>query len=210
MPQPLSTLKNLGIVSIGNVGDRPLRQRPELALLVAEVIASWSNVESFHLNLFMNLLGGPGEKAADIYLALEARSSKSDAIRAAAKSLPEPHENLLLAILAISKSHQKARDKIAHWTWGVCTGIPDALLLASPKDMIISDHDFSKIFVYREEELKQIIKTNERLAGYGQTLGFIIMGHPANQENQLYDQLCAEPEIRDKLHQMSPPSPKPA
>lgn len=200
MPQPLSTFKNPGVISIGNVGDHPLEQRPELALLVAEVIASWSNVESFHLSLFMKLLGGPGDKAADIYLALEARSAKSAAIKAAAKSLPEPHKNLLLAILAISSSRQKDRDKIAHGIWGYCTGIPNALLLASPKDMLASNSDLSKIFVYREKELEQIIEANERLAGYGQRLGFIITGHVANQDGELYDRLCAVPEIRDKLH----------
>ena len=200
MPQPLSNFPNPGFAVYGNVGDYPLHKQPELALLAAEVIASWSIVESFHLNLFMTLLGGPGEKAADIYLALGARSAKSDAIKAAANSLPQAHKDILMAIQRLSKSRQSDRDKIAHGIWGSCSGIPDALLLVSPRDNILHFGDKSKIFVYRENEFKQMIKANERLAVYGATLQSILSGHVANRDDRLFDELSAEPEIRDILN----------
>ena len=197
MPQPLSSFKNPGGIRLSNVGDYPLQRHEHLATLAAEVIVSWSNVESFHLNLYMTLLGGPGQQAADIYLSLKSRSAKGEAIRAAAESIPQEYEDLLRKILSISKSRQKDRDAIAHGIFGDCTGIPDALLIASPRDMLLSGHDPDKIYVYREGDFKRIIDGNEKLAGYGMKLQFILSNHPANQDNWLYDQLCAVPEIRD-------------
>lgn len=203
MPQPLSSFSSPGTIIFGNVGDYPLQRHPDLALLAAEVINSWSNVESFHLNLFITLLGGHGEKAADIYLALEARSAKSSAIRVIADSLPQAHKNLMHAILRLSKSLQGKRDSIAHGMWGDCTGIPNALLLVSPKDNINHFGDYSKIFVYRENEFNQIIRDNERLAGYGQKLNHIISGHASNRDDELLDELSAVPEIRDILDRLA-------
>lgn len=206
MPQPLSSFKNPGMVQISNVGDYPLQRHEHLATLAAEAIASWSNVESFQLSLFMTLLGGPGQQAADIYLALKSRSAKGDAIKAAAKSLPPQHEDLLRAILSISSSLQQERDAIAHGIFGDCTGIPDALLIASPRDMLLSNHDYKKIYVYREGDFKRLITANEKLAKYGRSLRFILSDHPANKDNQLYDELCAEPEIQKNLvHQAHHP-----
>jgi len=202
MPQPLSSFGDPGLVIIGNVGHDPFKERPDLALLVVNAIASWSNVESFHLNFFMKLLGGPGEKAADIYLALEARSARSAAIHAAAQSLPKSHKNLLRAVLAISSSRRKIRDKMAHGIWGISSNISDALLLASPSDLIIHGHDLSKIFVYRKRELQQIITDNERLVGYGQLMGFIISGNHGDQDDPIFRQLSAEAEIAEKLRHL--------
>ena len=59
MPQPISKVAPNANIMIGNVGDYPMQRHPELALLVAEVIVSWANVESFLLNLFIELMGGP-------------------------------------------------------------------------------------------------------------------------------------------------------
>ncbi|AXW64707.1 hypothetical protein CJO94_24440 (plasmid) [Ralstonia solanacearum] len=59
MPQPLSRVTpEAGIVVIGNAGDRVLARHPDLAVLAIEAIASWSNVESFMLGLFVELFGG--------------------------------------------------------------------------------------------------------------------------------------------------------
>ena len=54
MPQPLSKVISNASIFIGNAGDRPLARHPKLAILAMEAIASWSNVESFMLSLFMS------------------------------------------------------------------------------------------------------------------------------------------------------------
>lgn len=217
MPQPLSRVKpDAKGIHLGNVGDHVLQRRPQLALLAMEAIASWANVESFMLNLFMELFGGPRDNAATVYLALDTRSPQLKAIQAVAKkNLRKEQNELLNAILAIVRSNQKARDKLVHWIWEDTPDLPDSLLLANPKDLVetnaipkpgktidvakILSTLISAIYVYRAKDFQDIIRANERLADFGMKFRFILMNHPANTENQLYDQLCREPEIQEKL-----------
>lgn len=202
MPQPLSRVAPNANVRIGNVGDYPLRRHPDLALLAAEVIASWSNVEAFTLRLFVDLMGGSQEIATTVFLALEVQSQKSAAINAvAAEKLGQEQRALLAAILACVKSNQKRRDKIGHWTWGDTPQIPDALLLINPKNAIDSDINREQIFVYKNHDFDEIIKANERLAGFAMRFGFIVREAP--QRDLLFAQLCAEPEIRERLDHLA-------
>ncbi len=205
MPQPLSTVVQSANIFIGNAGDRPLTRHPELAILAIEAIASWSNVESFMLRLFIQLLGGNGTLAANVFLALEGQGPKTAAIQAAAntvlQAMPEKL-TLLKAILAIAKTNEKSRDKLAHWTWGDSPNLPDALLLLNPKSSI-ENLDRDEIFVWREQDFREIIKANDRLCGFGLHFGFVLGDHPANRGNRLFDQLCAEPEIRERLDHLA-------
>ena len=84
MPQPLTSLPVNALVNIANVGIYPMRLRPKLGVLVADCISTWSNVESFMLRLFVELMGGSHETAATVFLALEIQSAKSAAINAVA------------------------------------------------------------------------------------------------------------------------------
>jgi hypothetical protein len=189
-------------IRIGNVGDYPLRRHPELAALAAEAIASWTNVESFMLRLFVQLMGGPAETAATVFLALEIQSAKMAAINAVAPSLPEGQRHLLRALMAIAATNQRSRDRLAHWIWGDCIELPQALLLLNPKVAVLAetgDVDLDDVYVYVERDFREIIKANERLAGFGLQFMFILADHPVNQDGQLLRQLCAEPEIRERL-----------
>lgn len=205
MPQPLSRVAPNALVSIGNVGSAypsPLAERPELALLAIQVIASWSNVEAFMMRLFVNLMGGSTDLAATVYLSLEIQSAKSAAINAAAAvKLSEQEKALLRAILALVKSHQKSRDKIAHWIWGTAPQLPDALLLANPKDLIEIPPDTDRIFVYRKKDFLDCIAANERLAGYSMNLTFMLSAYA---DSQMYKELCDElfaiPEIQERAN----------
>src|SRR5690554_4501519 len=121
MPQPLSRVNPNASIIIGNAGDRPLLRHPELAALAAEAIASWANVESFMLKLFVEMFGGNEALATNVFLSLSNQSAKNDAIRAAADSFFENGSDELAvfrALLAISKTNEKDRNKLAHWTWG--------------------------------------------------------------------------------------------
>lgn len=119
--------------------------------------------------------------------------------------LPSDYQDLLRAILAITKSREKARDKIAHGAWGVCTDLPDALLLASPKDLLMGI-DERKIFVYREKDFTEIILANERLADYGFDFNIVISSYSDDQGGRRYARLCAEPEIREILDRQASPA----
>jgi len=203
MPQPLSKIMPNASVIIGNAGDRPLARHPELAVLAIEAIASWSNVENFLLNLFIQLFGGNTSLAANVFLSLEVQSAKTSAVLAAANSvlMDKPQEiKLLKAILALAKTNEKSRNKLAHWIWGDSPNIPDALLLANPKIISAYGIDQSQIFVYQKQDFISIIQANDRLCGFGLSFNFILKSHPANRDGSLFRELSAEPEIQEKLN----------
>jgi hypothetical protein len=200
MPQPISAVRPNANIIIGNNADpTPFSQRPQLAPLAIEGIASWSTVESFMLRLYVTMCGGPEDKAAAIFLSLESQSPKSAAIQAVAKFFPADQQALLRAILAISKTRQKHRDKLAHWVWGTSRELPDALLLVNPRTTIWDQINRDDVFVYTSQDFNEIINANRRLAGHISLFRMIISGHLANRNNELYDELCAVPEIREKL-----------
>lgn len=197
MPQPLSRIAHHANVEIGNVGDDPLSHRPQIALLAMKSIAAWSNVESFMLRTFVELAGGQKADAAAVFLAMETSTAKSAAISALAeRKLSAPNLALLRAIIKVVKSAQKERDKIAHWIWGTSAQLLDALLLADPRNL---DLKREEIYVYREADFVAMISRFERIAGWGLSFRFIMRGHVANRDGQLYDELCQEPEISEIL-----------
>lgn len=201
MPQQLSRVLPNASIIIGNAGDRPLARHPEIAVLALEAIASWSNVEAFLLQLFMQLLGGNESLAASVYLALDGQSAKTNAIKgAAANALRDRQQELALleAILAIAKTNEKDRNKLAHWTWGDSPNLPDAVLLVDPHAML-DNFDRSEIYVYRAQDFQSIIQANDRLCGFGLQLKFILSGHVANRDGCLVESLVAEPEIAERL-----------
>lgn len=203
MPQPLSRVVPTAGVIIGNAGDRPISRHPELAVLAIEALASWSNVEAFLLRLFVDLFGGHGALAADVFLSLQNQSAKSAAINAAATSVlsGRPDELMALrAILALAKTNEKERNKIAHWVWGECPQLQDAVLLVDPR-ATVGDLDLSNILVYRANDFQSIIESNDELCGFGLKLKFIINGHVANRDGRLLQELLENPRIRERLPQ---------
>ena len=201
MPQPLSRVMPNASVMIGNAGDRPLLRHPQLAALAIEAIASWSNVENFMLKMFTELFGGHESLATDIYLSLENQSAKTASINAAANNvLKEKPEELavLKAIISISKTNEKSRNKLAHWTWGDSPNIPDGVLLINPKSSI-GNLNKSEMYLYKENDFTSIIEANDKLCGFGLRFNFILKGHVANRDGNLLKELQEEPEIKERL-----------
>jgi len=173
MPQPLSQVQSDAGVRIGNAGDRPFLRHPQLGVLAIEAIASWANVEGFMLRFFVQLFGGSEAVAAAVYLGLTGAGPKKAAVISAADVVlnGKPDQRSLLdAILAVSATNEKARDKLAHWTWGDSPHprLSDALLLVNPINAVQLEKqiDKSEIFVYREQDFLDIIRANDRLCGY--------------------------------------------
>jgi len=201
MPQPLSRVMPKANVIIGNAGDRPLLRHPQLATLAIEAIASWSNLENFMLEMFVQLFGGNKSLATNIFLSLENQSAKTAAINAAANTALKEKPDVLVvfrAIMAISKTNEKSRNKLAHWIWGDSPNISDGLLLINPKSSI-GDLDKSEIYVYKESDFTSIIEANDKLCGYGLRFNFILQGHIANRDGRLIIELKEEPEIKERL-----------
>lgn len=206
MPNPISLVRPNASIIIANAGGRILSQRPQLAVLVAEAINSWCNVEAFLLRLFVQLFGGNNSLAARIYLSFEIQSAKTAALAEAVKSIPDPAlQGLMRAVIAISKTNQKHRNKLVHHVWGISPELSDALLLADPKISLTEGNiNRDDIFVYTADDLNNIIEANDRLCGFGTELLFILNDHPANRGNRLFLRLCEQPEIRERLARQQP------
>lgn len=198
MPQPLNRVtENPGTLEINNVGTRTLAQRPQLAIMAMECIAAWSHVESFFLDMYVAMAGGAAADTAAVYLALEGSSAKSAAVNALAeRKLSSDNLALFRAILKVSKSGQKERDKLAHWVWGTASALPNALLLCDPRNMSFEPCD---IYVYTENDFDGMRIRFENLAGYGFKFRWIFSEHPANRDGKIYDELCRESEIAEIL-----------
>ncbi|MDZ7725711.1 MAG: hypothetical protein U5R06_23515 [candidate division KSB1 bacterium] len=201
MPNPISKVMPSASIVMGNVGNSPFSRHPDLALLVAESISSWSNVENFLLKLFVQILGGNKSLATDIYISLESQAAKTSAINAAARSILKMESDelkIFKAIMAISKANVKNRNKLAHWTWGYSPDLNEALLLVDPK-ATISEYDRSKIYVYKKIDFESIVESNNNLCHYIQLLKFVFMNHSANNNNELITELLSKPEIIAKI-----------
>lgn len=201
MPHPIKKkLPRDAFILFGSGGEDKLRQVPELAALAMCAIASWSSVEYVLLKTYVALLGGPEEKAATAYLALETQNAKSAAILAVSRRFLDADMNRLLhAILGVLKTNQKQRDKLAHHLWGWDARFPRSLLLADPREIVTGPNLREQVFLYDEGDLEAIIRANKRLVHFILSYNFILTNHPANKDGSLSARLCAEPEIRERL-----------
>ncbi|WP_422373305.1 hypothetical protein [Hoeflea sp.] len=201
MPQPLSKVCPNCSYSIGATGAPALPSRPELAALAMESIASWSHVEAELLRVYIQLMGGKDDRATVAYLSLETQGAKTNVISAVAKSfLGKDELSVLNAILRLAKTNQKHRDKLAHWIWGICPDLPDAILLANPKNMKSGYPDPSEVFVYKAKDFTQIIEANKRLASLAGGL-ILALFPPSDWPHKLspLELLCKAPELREIL-----------
>lgn len=201
MPQPLSRVAPNAEVMLGNAGDRPIERHPRLAAVALEAIASWSNVEAFLLRLFLQLFGGNQSLASSVYLSLEGQSAKTAAIRAAAKEALSGRADelaVLDAILAIAKTNEKDRNKLAHGSWGDSSELTDALLVFDPR-VDVDQLDYKFVYVYREADFRAIVAANDQLCKLCQGLRFVLQVHETSRDGRLLRQLLAAPEVAERI-----------
>lgn len=213
-PKPLSHQPGPLHLEMDSLGTYPFVQRPHLAVLAMERIASWATVESWLLKLYVDLSGGNKSMAADIFLALEGNAAKSAAITKLIARIEPRYQTLYLAISKMAKTRSKERDKLAHWIWGISPQYIDALLLADPRSEVRKTLDFEEtrdltmdeifkqnlegIYIYDSIAFREMLKGNTDLASY--IFRFRWLRIPIHNPNdKLYHELCAEPAIREIL-----------
>ena len=131
MPQPINRVVSDPEVYL-QVGI--LKDKPELAVLVAEIFSVWARIELELSYLVIRVLGADAAPAIAMYSTLTAQHLQLGALQAAAKAALAPDDfNVFLAALAVSDRVQTPRNHLAHWAWGGCRQRPDLLVLASPK-----------------------------------------------------------------------------
>ncbi|MBI1173538.1 hypothetical protein GC209_19295 [bacterium] len=193
MPQPLSKVRRNATVGLNNVGDGLFCRHPSFPPLIVEALRSWSHAESFMMQIFIELLGGPKETAALVFLSINQRSARAAAIDAmASATLPLRANRLLKSIMRKAKSNAAARDLIAHGVWGDSAQIPDVVLLTHFSTTLDKPYDHSRIMVYKENDFEIIINNNKDLVRMLMSFSFILMKHPANRDDRLYAELEKE------------------
>lgn len=189
MPNPLSRIPgSWGHIELGEVGTGTLASRPALALAAMECIATWSHVENFMFDFYADLAGGVKSDAAAIYFAISGAGPKQEIARTLAKRrLDPPNLELFGALTKLAKSGQKERDRLAHWIWGTASGLPNALLLADPRD---EAHSSETILVYTQQDFDTIRCQFERLATL--YFNFRLVVRDRDQGRELFEWLSGE------------------
>jgi hypothetical protein len=160
MPQPLNRV-------VPNGEFRPdtsvLNDKPELAKLVARIFALWGFIEHSLSVLLVRLLGADAEPAIAMFATLTAQRLQMAALKAAAMAaLSGDDFDVFCAAISVTDSVQTPRNHLAHWIWGNCEQLPDALLLAEPKAQKDRDQKLMLCFERAgEPDVNEIIKLDQ-------------------------------------------------
>jgi hypothetical protein len=199
MPQPLNKVIPHPTLDLWGVSAIP--EREHLALLYAQAISSWVDVEAYQLILFVTLMRNNETTAAKIYLALDTARAKGQALSQVIDTIADERQRAVVkAVTKLAKTMEKTRDKLAHQALGICNKLPDALLIVDLKDVISkAEIDYGEIQVYREKDFLNVIATNLRLCEYLKNLREISRSPRSEGGCQLLDQLYNTPEIQERL-----------
>lgn len=221
MPQPLSNFRNPGYISIS--GEGPSKHRPALALLAMTVIADYSILEDRVRSTFVALLGANAAISAAIFTSIRNQAGQRDALRVAASTALEGNDfarDVAAAVFSICFKADGLRNKVAHWVWGYCGNLPNAVLLIDPLattantaalhdaltarrsgdlSAVPPDYDLSKVMVYEERDFNAGIETIAHARKLASMLHRILSRHslnPLKEGDPELLQLSNEPEIR--------------
>ncbi|ANL45305.1 hypothetical protein AMC87_CH00571 [Rhizobium phaseoli] len=187
MPQPLSSYIKKGDQYSLSTGGDELKKRPHLAARVAELIGIASGIDHGMAIILANLLHASPEPAFAMFTEIMDAGNKRAMILAAARAALKPEDfESFEVVSAVVRSQIDVRNKFAHWIWGACEQVPDALLLVDPryllgharhlqkvwtedateqdasaaheKRMAAISYDFDRIYVYRTTDFDQCLR----------------------------------------------------
>jgi hypothetical protein len=162
-----------------------LSSKPELAVIVTKIFATWAEIEHSLSMLLVQILRAAESPAVAMFGVLTSQHLQSTALDAAAKSaLPDDDYDIFLAVVSVCDSAQTPRNHLAHWAWGGCKQKPDLLCLADPAMIRERDirvikyfsgterihwgnarelHSFdpSQIFAYSKDDLERALRDLE-------------------------------------------------
>ena len=226
-PQPLSSIREHP--SRLDIGPHTLRQQPDLATLVMDVISTWSSADLTVVELISNMLEADFEIVAIMLGALRSAEGKRAAIDATAKvRLAADPELLSLfeAVMKVTKASRSRRNDFAHHVWASCPDIPKSLCLIDPRYMgrffselsryrrgvpkrtpvglrlQSPDFDYSNVLVFRKKDFEEESKNARRAARLMTDLRLALdANHPASAERRAL--LENDPDIQRLLRQQS-------
>lgn len=133
-PQPLTRIASgIGIAFSLEL----VRERPEVAAKIGEAIACYSWVETQVSRLFVDLAGLNTVAATELFNAFDSARLKINAIKILAMTnLDKDTFVVIERLIKTVQSHQKIRDKLAHWYWAYSEQILDGLILVDSRYMV--------------------------------------------------------------------------
>src|SRR4051812_31129463 len=118
MPQPINRIvPNAHVILRTTV----LNDKPDFAILVAQIFATWARIEQQLSFLLVRVLGAQAAPAIAMYSTLTAQHLQLGALDAAAKAgLQEGDYQVFKAAVLVADMAQTPRNHLAHWTWAEC------------------------------------------------------------------------------------------
>lgn len=160
MPQPLS--------KIAPLASHHYLQRdeadPKLAKLVLFAISLYARMDEYRGRILLDLLHARAKPAMAMYFAAHSDNLKIELTLAAAQAELNPDDFALAkAAFDCCKTAGKHRHRLAHWTWHQSDQIPDALIVADPRNRLELEAD--QVVRYSAEDINHDFDYMEHNAG---------------------------------------------
>lgn len=113
------------------IGASAAVKRPELAVIIAGIIAISADIENIKAQMMVGLLKGEPKVAVPMFMTL--RSLKDNALRTAAEAnLSRAQYRLFSEALDCGAKFEIQRNFFAHWPWAYCPELPNHFCLVDP------------------------------------------------------------------------------
>lgn len=168
--QPLSRVMPFG-TSLHFQPVNVMTARPEIAALIAESIAEWSQIECGLGVILAVILETEAQTGLAMLATLNSSSAQMAVVEAAANAkLTKADQELFGALSVLIRAAAKDRHKLAHWCWMHCGELPDALLMIEPGyqaqifanmlgyNDVFADVDRSRIYVLGKSDAAAIAR----------------------------------------------------
>jgi hypothetical protein len=150
--QPInSRLPNTGIA----LGPGFLAERPKAAALIAECIATWSEIELQTGRLIASVLGVPFEPVTAFYLTLANQRDKRKVLDPISEYIftEKTHIDLYKALMRAKSSSENDRIEFAHCLFGIASDDPEGVISISTTDRIRNMFEIDEILQERHKWL---------------------------------------------------------
>lgn len=219
--QPLSRVRTKANIYFGVAA---FQKNPDLAILPLLVIARWSTIDGTLALLLAKMLKSDIAIGVAMCQALASGEARRDALSAAARaSLQRADLNLFDAVMKVIKPSRDRRNEFAHHIWGYSEDIPNALLLAEPKEVanllinfeahnrtkdkgkFAHDLDRSRVKVFKLSDLEEDSENSRKASEHVSALQGAIPD--ANVCGRMRQKLLRDPDVRQAFEKLSNETP---
>ena len=200
-------------------------RRPEVATWIAQCIGCWSWVETQRGRLLAYLVGINVQDGIELYNNFRSASSKDASFKILARARLQTDDfKIFDALLQVIATHEKTRNKLAHWFWGYSSDIEDGLILMDPREILrhqaamqdfnnkhgpsgrvpmeLIKYNLDHIYVWRVDDLKRDAESFTSLAGLIVRCGGLI-GLKGEELTRRRDELSKDARIAERLNPAS-------